>query len=164
VLLLLSSCSSNPRKIYTWNYYGIEVDSETYDDDFINKEKTISYIASAMNPNIYARARYTDITITQLVPEFYFQIKVYNESKNPITSNYFIDSFELFTKDGKRYILKGKKYNYPHINPGDKATFYMRAPQALKSELDILKIVVRLGFYTRIVLKPTYEMKQIQHK
>jgi len=131
--------------------YGIEVNSELYDDDYVMKKSGgYSYLTSKMNPKIYAWASLTPYGSQ-------FRISVNNNSNKPLNSNYFSDKFNLYTKDNKQYILKTDDIvNYPkgYVNPDDSAVFYVDKPKGLKSEGNISKIVVQLGYDTRIVLKP----------
>jgi hypothetical protein len=64
----------------------------------------------------------------------------------------------LFTKDDKKYILepRGGIVQYPekkYINPDDSIVFKVKTVKGLKRENDVSKIVIRLGYDTRIVLK-----------
>ena len=105
-----------------------------------------------MNPKVYAWGCFFE-------DSQYFSLKVHNNSNNPINSNYFLDKFELFTKGGKRYILepRGGIGRYPeksYINPDESMSFSVKPPKGLKHEDDVAKIVIKLGYDARIVLKP----------
>jgi hypothetical protein len=148
VTLFISSCASIQSKPVTCHHYGIQVDSESYDDRYI---RGVSYLPSVMNPKIYAWGCFFE-------EGQYFKLEVYNKSNNPINSNYFLDKFELFTKDDKKYILepRGGIVQYPekkYINPDDSIVFKVKTAKGLKREDDVSKIVIRLGYDTRIVLK-----------
>ena len=151
VISSLTGCISMPEMPERLQLYGIEVRSESYDDRFVRKSSGgYNYLPSKMNSKIYAFGALTGYGDR-------FRISIYNTSNKPINSNYFSDKFELFTKDGKQYILEaGSITGYPkgHINPDDNAIFYVDKPKGLKRESNIAKIVVRLGYETRIVLKP----------
>lgn len=149
--LFIVSCASLPSKTINCYHYGIQVDGESYDDKYI---RGVSYLPSVMNPKINARG---------CLPEHgkYFKLEVRNESDNPINLNYFLDRFELFTNDGKKYMLepRGGIARYPekkYINPQESIWFSVNPPKGLKSENDVAKIVVKLGWDARIVLKPKF--------
>ena len=150
--LFIASCVSIAEAPKRLQLYGIEVNSELYDDDYARKKDgKYTYLPSKMSPNIYAWG-----ALTSYGSEF--RISVNNNSNKPINSNYFLDKFNLYTKDNKQYVLKADDFlNYPkgYINPDDSAVFYVDKPNGLKSEENISKIVVQLGYDTRIVLKPT---------
>jgi len=154
--LFITSCVSIPAKSVTCHHYGIQVDSESYDDRYI---RGVSYLPSVMSPKVYAWGCFFE-------DGQYFRLKVYNKSNNPVNSNYFLDKFELFTKDGKRYILepRGGIGRYPkksYINPDESMYFSVKPPKGLKHEDDVAKIVIKLGYDTRIVLKPKFS-KDVQ--
>lgn len=148
-MLFITSCASIESRPLTWHHYGIQVDSESYDDKYI---RGVSYLPSVMNQKIYAWASLSEYG-------HYFKLQVHNKSNKPISSNYFLDQFELFTKDGAKYILEptGGIARYPekkYINPQDAVWFSVNTPKGLKHEDDIAKIVIKLGYDARIVLKP----------
>ena len=149
--LLIASCVSIPTRSVSCYHYGIQIDSESYDDKYI---RGVSYLPSVMNQKINARGCFFE-------DGQYFHLTVYNKSNNPINSYYFSDQFELFTSDNKKYILepRGGIVQYPkrnYINPQDSVVFKVKIAKGIKSENEITKIVIKLGYDTRIVLKPRF--------
>jgi hypothetical protein len=63
------------------------------------KEDKVEYgrYSGATDNSIYCHAIVTDTSIT---------FKIYNESKEPVKLNYFMDEYYAITKDGYKYILK----------------------------------------------------------
>jgi len=149
--LLLTSCTTSTSHK---KFYGIQVDSEIYDDDFrIEGERYVIDNSSNINSGIQAVGAFIEISFSPKI-----QVRVFNKSNSPIRSNYFLDEFRLFTKDGKNYILGKKSISIyrpknGYINPNEKVAFILSYPSGINEE-DVLKIVAKFGYDTRIVLKP----------
>ncbi len=78
--------------------------------------------------------------------------RIRNESKRPIRMNYFADSYNLRTKDGKIFILEiaSKISEYPEypsvINPNQSGTVYVFYPSGIKmAEVDLMAIELDYG-------------------
>ena len=159
--LFLSGCATFPdyqpqSKKYD-DFFGVRINKIADSKNFIiNKYDgvNVSYTkGNGIDSTIYAWG-----TLILSYGTF-LRINVTNKSNNPISTNYFSDSFELLTNDGKRYQLSKEDISYyPRngvINPDSHASFRVQMPSNLKKE-DIALILCSLGVVnkTNIILKP----------
>jgi len=104
--------------------------------------------SGAMNSDIYAYGT--------LVSSSELHIEITNGTSNPISTNYFTDSFELIRSNGKRYILeKPDILRYPEgssINPDESAYFYLILPYSLRgiTKDQISSITCSIGKFGRL--------------
>jgi len=152
ILILLSCASSfrydfagfcildkqNPQKVFT----AARVDS--------SGKIVFSYMPKLSYTNITCWAKYNGHSI---------DFTISNDSYNPLELNYFLDSFELLTNDGKVFKLEvlypfNKFMNYSDpLNPGDKKTFILTGFNG--SLNDVNYISAKLGISdTFLLLRP----------
>jgi hypothetical protein len=122
-MFLFSGCSTTPMN----DFFGIQMKPEAAKHFKIvsySDEGGVQYGSTfEMNPHIYA---YADIKSDFIL------IKVINDSKTPIPTNYNEDEFSLVTTDGNKFVLlKGVSSEFPdaeYIQPGESLQFSLYYP------------------------------------
>jgi len=125
-LLFIIGCDSS-AKLALNDFFGIQMPLEEQKYFKIisyNEAQGIRYQSSPdMNPNIFAWAEIEGRTI---------QIKINNNSRQALRSDYLNDRFTLTTADGQKFILdKGRQAAYPvnkFIEPRRQATYRFALP------------------------------------
>jgi hypothetical protein len=122
-MFLISGCSTTPMN----DFFGIQMKPEAAKHFKIvsySEEGGVQYGSTfEMNPHVFAYAE---------VKSDFILIKIINNSKNPIPTNFNEDEFSLVTKEGTSFLLlKGDRDDFPdaeNINPGESLQFKLYYP------------------------------------
>ena len=147
-LLLLTGCDLSPT--WKWNFVGVRVRRGAKID-----EALISVTRDESGKGIYNyRKDLVDWSVTcyAITSPSRITFEIHNDSKRPIRMNYFADSYNLRTRDGKIFILEiaSKISGYPEypslINPDQSETVHVFYPSGVKeTEIDLMAIELDYG-------------------
>ena len=165
--LFVGGCANAPIKD---DFFGVKVASVRGAQKFVIKKfqdgRTSFTTNSNINSDISAWGAFKDWAF-----ERFLRIVITNKTKKPIATNYFLDSFTIFTNNNIEYLLdNGDILDYPKsnvINPNTTAVYYPQLPEAIKNitKENIKMIVCKLGMTrTLIVLKPLPEEIITEHE
>jgi hypothetical protein len=159
LLIGTTACSVNPFSSASnpSDFYGLETSFlgavETFKITGYSPKEGVSYTykPAFMNKDIYAWGRLKGYGIS---------ITITNNSKSPIQTNYFSDSFAIMSTNDTIYnIDKGSISSYPdeeYINPGESVTYRFTSPirGLRKSQVEYIGCQLGIQDPTLIFLVP----------